>query len=430
MARKNKQHNQQGAPKGLGQKEKKFLHLKEFSNGKPNELSLNVLEQKAASLDEPPRRGLRGWLDRHRERKQAKAMDASHRSTDESRKKSHRSVKSSKHANKVTTPKKHASFIGADYEAEVALRQKRRRRYRRFSIAVVAMICVGLLGTAGYWYYQEQQRLSTSIGVLREACDIIAKSDNTTVAIDEFFQQSFNDDTVSTAKDLKTKIPAAKDQLESARVYAQKAESELDGSQKDKEAAQRTLSTIASRETILNVADERLADDIQAKQALDSMNEAQGDIEEGNALLAQAAKVVSDTNEANVGKSTEYTTSAKGKFEEAKQKLEDTQQLYPRADLSTVKAYVDKKSTAAGEALASNAAILLQDKATAEAHNDAYNQADDEATQMAQSLPQNLTDLIVQAYSQHQESMVNEYNNARADAASHDAFLRQYLKNG
>ena len=50
MARKSKHSG-----RGLGRKETQFLHLKEFSQGKPNELSLNVLEQKAAAQDEPSR---------------------------------------------------------------------------------------------------------------------------------------------------------------------------------------------------------------------------------------------------------------------------------------------------------------------------------------------------------------------------------------
>ena len=57
---KNKKTKKVEPLRGLGQKERKFLHLKEFSQGKPNELSLNVLEQKVADLDEPPRR-FRFW---------------------------------------------------------------------------------------------------------------------------------------------------------------------------------------------------------------------------------------------------------------------------------------------------------------------------------------------------------------------------------
>ena len=52
MVREKKHKGKKQPGRGLGQKEKKFLHVKEFSQGKPNELSLNVLEQKAANLEE------------------------------------------------------------------------------------------------------------------------------------------------------------------------------------------------------------------------------------------------------------------------------------------------------------------------------------------------------------------------------------------
>lgn len=421
MVRKSKKMKHADARKGLGQMEKKFIHLKEFSQGRPNELSLNVLEQKAASLDEPPR-GIRAWF------KHDKTSSAPQSGTVPAQTSVIKgSDKAATQAHGAGTGTKKSVFLGADSQAEIALRQKRRRRYRRFSIALVALICVGIVGTGGYWFYQEQVRLSTSVGVLHEACEIIQESDKTTIAIDEFFRASFNDDTLTTATQLKDSIPQVREDLASARTYAQKAESELDGSQRDKEAAQRVLSTIASRETLLDVAEKRLADDIAAKQAIDDLDQAQQAIDSGNALLVQAARVVSDTTEENVAESTEYTTSAKAEFEEARGLIKDAQAQYPSADLSAVLEYVNKKSQAAGDALASNAAILIQDKATAEAHNDAYNQADTEATALAEQLPAKIVEILTQAYVTNQESLITDYDKARSDAATHDAFLRDYL---
>ena len=89
--------------------------------------------------------------------------------------------------------------------------------------------------------------------------------------------------------------------------------------------------------------------------------------------------------------------------------------------------YVEKKSEAAGEALSSNAAILIQDKATAESHNDEYNKADAEAGKLAESLPSDLTKIVVDAYAASQETLIQNYEKARSDAATHDAFLREYL---
>ena len=132
------------------------------------------------------------------------------------------------------------------------------------------VICLSFLGVGGYWFYQEQVKLSTSVGVLHQSCEIIAASDEVTVSIDNYFQTSFNDETVNTANDLLSELPSVREDLDSARVYAQKARNELEGSQYDKEAADHVLATIVSRETMLDCAEKRLNDDIAAKQAIDA----------------------------------------------------------------------------------------------------------------------------------------------------------------
>lgn len=431
MVREKKHKGKKQPGRGLGQKEKKFLHVKEFSQGKPNELSLNVLEQKAANLEEQPS-GFKLWRSRRNEsndspfyaslHKQKGNNGSSHASTA-----SHALQEKSQSTSKKNAANSTSTFLGAESQAEIKNRQRRRKRYRRFSLALVIVICLSFLGVGGYWFYQEQVKLSTSVGVLHQSCEIIAASDEVTVSIDNYFQTSFNDETVNTANNLLNELPSVREDLDSARVYARKARNELEGSQYDKEAADHVLATIVSRETMLDCAEKRLNDDIAAKQAIDALTQAQGCIDEGNALLVQSAQVISDTTEENVAQSTEYTTAAKAQFEEARSHIEDAQNYYSSANFDDLLAYLDLKSQAAGEALASNAAILIQDKSTAESHNDAYNQADAEATTLAEKLPSDLTQLVVDSYATNQDALIKEYENARSDAATHDAFLREYL---
>lgn len=431
MARKDRHHG-----RGLGRKEKQFLHLKEFSQGRPNELSLNVLEQKAAAQDDPSRSAKWrmpsfGKGSSSEEQKAQRPEKRSEKSAKPSRASSRKKETRSAHAKKSVARKPQASerklFLGADSQEEIARRKQRRKWYRRFSIAVVTVACLCAIGVGGYWAYQQYERLSTSVGVLHEACSLIEQSDKTTVAIDEYFQDAFGDDTVSQAQTLSAAIPDAKDQLESARVYAQKAESELDGSQRDKEAAQRTLNAVATRESLLDVADQRMKEDIAAKQGIDAMNEAWSCVQEGNALMAQSATVVSDTNAENVAKSTEFTTSAQSQFNKAKDAIEKAKGFCPTANYDASLAYIDKRITATNEALASNAAILIQDKSTAEAHNDAYNKADQEAVDMAKALPKQFSQPVIDVYSDATADLVSRYESLRADAASNDAYLREYL---
>ena len=259
MVREKKHKGKKQPGRGLGQKEKKFLHVKEFSQGKPNELSLNVLEQKAANLEEQPSR-FKLWRSRRNEsndspfyaslHKQKGNNGSSHASTA-----SHALQEKSQSTSKKNAANSTSTFLGEESQAEIKNRQRRRKRYRRFSLALVIVICLSFLGVGGYWFYQEQVKLSTSVGVLHQSCEIIAASDEVTVSIDNYFQTSFNDETVNTANNLLNELPSVREDLDSARVYAQKARNELEGSQYDKEAADHVLATIVSRETMLDCAE-------------------------------------------------------------------------------------------------------------------------------------------------------------------------------
>ena len=187
------------------------------------------------------------------------------------------------------------------------------------------------------------------------------------------------------------------------------------------------MNAIAVREELLDVADQRMKEDVAAKQGIDAMNEAWSCIQEGNALLTQAATVVSDTTADNVAKSTEFTTSAQAQFSKAKECIAKAKGFYPAANFDASLAYVNKRIDATNEALASNAAILIQDKATAESHNDAYNRADQEAVEMAKALPKQFSQPVVDAYASATADLVSRYDSLRSDAASNDAYLREYL---
>ena len=400
---------------GLSKEAQDFLHLKEFSQGKPNELSFNVLEKKASAQNEKPKRSFFGRKEEgvgvfsRETRAKAKSPDPNHAMVG---------------AAKSSAP---SSILGADSQAEIDRRRAKRKSYKRMSIAVVVVVCVCLVGVGGYYAVKHLERLSTNKGLLMESADYIGQADETIIAIDEFFQTSFNDETVETAENLKSQIPAAKDKLNLAKGYAERANADLEGAGKDKEAAERSINTIVSRETLLSVSDKRLADDIAAKQAFDEMETAEANIQEANSLLAQAARVVSTTTEENVNKSTEYTLAAQGSLTKARENLNNVASLYPSADLTALTDYLEKRIAATSEALASNAAILLQDRATAEGHNATYNELDAEAVELAKNLPSKFTQPLVDAYAKNSEALTAEYETARSEAAGNDSFLRDYF---
>lgn len=405
--------------KGLGNKEAQFLHVREFSQGKPHEFSLNVLEQKAAAQDDNQKKRRHFW------QRWGSSSDTQASSAAVSPAVSLDTLESSDSVSRETSSSE--PFLGADSRAEIARRQKGRQRYRRISVAVIAVVCICALGAGAQWAYEQYEHWNTSVGVLQESCALIEESDQVTLAIDAYFQKSFDDDTVSTATDLMDSIPEAQEKLEAARVLACHAIDELDTSQRDKEAAEAALNAVEAREELLDVSDKRLADDKAAKQAIDALDQAWLEIQEGNALLTQAAQVVSKTTKKNVKKSTEYTKDARECFTKAQDSIDQAAKLYPEANVDDATKYVSMRLKAVSEALASNEAILIQDKKTAESHNEAYNKADNQAVNLAKSFPQPFNCLVVDAYAKHSAPLVEQYSQARADAATNDSLLRDYL---
>lgn len=405
MAKKNQKHTPR-----LHKHEEDSLHLSEFSQGKPFELSFNVLENKAR--EQAPKK--ESLFSRLFSREKAGAEQTSEQSliTEETT---------------SFTPAKSASFLDADSHAEIARRQKHRKFARTVSICVVILISLGLLGAGGYYLWQQHEERLSNVELIQRAAEHIEKSDETLVQIDAFFQESFNDNTLARIEELKAMLPSTRSELQEAKDYAQRADAGLQGNNDDKTAAENTLKTIASRETMLSVAEKRLTEDANAYQSVLDMHNAWTKIEEANSLIAQAAVVVSQTSVETTNQSTEYLNSARAALEEAQGLINQVETRYPSADISLEKSYIEERLVAVNEALASNEAILIQDKKTAESHNEAYNQSDARAAELATSLPDDFAQPIFDAYRASSESLSEEYESIRADVARSDSFLRDYL---
>ena len=458
----------------LDRREEKSLHIVEFSAGKPNEISFNVLEKMASAQDAQEKPGLFDRIFRRSKTQHGPSnpvIDSSVAASASSTVPSGVSAAdlasgtassaasgsapgsasgafgtsdgatasrggafgtpggaASHGATPHTGPRK--PFLGEDSRQEIKRRQTQRKRYRFVSIAIVVVVCVGLLAAGGYQAYTHYQTQTSNVAVLQQSCDLIEQSDTTIVAIDEFFKAEFGDDTVQRAQDLLAQIPDARQTLVSARALANQANQGLYSSTSDKEASEHALATIDARETLLDNAEKRLNEDIAAKQAMDAMNSAYDSIQQGNSLLGQAAREVSTGQESSadqINQSSEYTRESQTAFTQARDQLAQVSTLYPSADIKDEQAYVEARIEQTNYALASNEAMLIQDKSTAEQNNDSYNNLDKEAIALAETFAESFDQPVIDAYVANTQSLVDAYNQARNDMGTHDDYLRGYL---
>ena len=140
--------------------------------------------------------------------------------------------------------------------------------------------------------------------------------------------------------------------------------------------------------------------------------------------------MVTETTNENVKASEEKTQQANDLLNEASASLSAAQEAYPSADFSDFSAYIDKRLEAIGYALASNDAIYIQDKATADEQNALYNQADAEAVELAQKLPKNPAQPVEDALAADTQQARDDYLTTREAAAQSDAYIRDYLGGG
>ena len=451
---------------GLGKDEESNLHIVEFSKGKPNEISFNVLGNRAADTGEKKgffSRLLGGKQDLPHPSARVIGSDVSapnvngletsvnsqpNKTKSTSGKQGSKpgvrvpdgraQVVAPKHGNKAEKKsrwafgsKKEAApptpLMGSNLQQEVLRRQGARRRNRILSVLVVIVLCVAGAGAGGYYLYNQYLEQLQGIDLLKASVGNIEGADTTIVSIDNYFAKAFDDDTITSAKQLKDDIPVADLRLDAAADMASRASEGLDVGSDDRQAADHAVSSIAARKKLLEVAKERLEEDIAAKTSYDKMESAWNDVEEGNSLMVQAANLVADTTNDNVNQATEYMKEARDCFKKAKATLKDGFASYDQVKEDKEYDYLDLRIKSIKYALASNEAILIQDKKTAEKNNDKYNKLDSKAAKLAKNFSKGFSQTVITAYTSDQESLQKEYENIRTEIGTHDSYIRDYL---
>ena len=306
-------------------------------------------------------------------------------------------------------------------------RRKAKRRRRRVSMALLgSLAAIGLLGAGGYFLYQEVTNHQEQVSLLDQSLAQIQEVDKVVVPLDEAVNAAEGDTTPDEISSLLALIPDSRKSLDSAEALARQA-SESMRSSADKDAADQAIISIDARRTMLDLGAALLQADLDAQNATDYLERAWNDVWDADALARDAASLVTDTT-------TENVEASKAKSQEALQLFDEASYLFTEAsnsplhpDLQAHLDYVGKRRESMQCAIASDDAIIAQDRQAAEDQNQAYNLAEDEAAQIAKQLPGNTAEPILDAYRRSTQDPMREYAEARRKASTADAFLRDYL---
>ncbi len=321
---------------------------------------------------------------------------------------------------------RHRAAAIADPEAEIR-RRKKARRIRRVATTVAGIVCsAAIVGAFGMYLYKTYEDHAGQMELLHQGISALESADEVIVAMDALVTSSVTEESLAQMADIETLVGDAEIELNEAETLARKAgRFMLQGA--DKEACNQLEAAVAARRDMLGHAQSLMEADRNAAAASASIEECWDLVLEADALAREAAGLVTDTTNENVAASQEKTEQALEKFTAARSKLDEASASYASADFSVLRSYIDTRIEAMGYAIASDEAIYIQDKATADEQNALYNEADAKAAELATQLPANPTDPVVQAYETNIQGLLEDYQAARTRAGTADAFLRDYL---
>ena len=144
-------------------------------------------------------------------------------------------------------------------------------------------------------------------------------------------------------------------------------------------------------------------------------------------LAREAAELASKASLDDMRSSTEKSEQAIEAFSKAKTAFANAAKEFPEADFIRYSTYIDKRLEAQGYAIASNEALINRDAQTAMEQNEAYNTAEQQAGELAGKLPDDPIEIISDAFESKTAQSREMYDNARSQAQSADAFMRDYL---
>ena len=327
----------------------------------------------------------------------------------------------------------HSAREPRSFDAEVASRKRARKRGRlivSFALIVALLAVAGGLTWWGFGTYQDQQ---TYKGVLSSAISELSGNDELLAEIDVVVDLANSDvtslsldDTLDVQKKVQDGKSTCIDELnEAEEAVGQVAISSSSDASNTPDS--KVVDTITARRQMLTSGAAIIDDTVSVLQARQEATKGWQLVLAADGLAREAADIASSATSADMQASTEKSQQAIESFSKAKTALQNAEQLFPQLDLSAYMSYIDKRLEAQGYAIESNDALINRDTQAATEHNDAYNNAEKQAGELAEKLPEDPDELVVDAFKSKTASSREMYENARSQAQSADAFIRDYL---
>lgn len=239
----------------------------------------------------------------------------------------------------------------ANPEAEIKRRKTARRAWRAVGLAFALAAFAGASAFAVHVFtaaYEDNQQHKS---LLSQGFSELTSADEVVLAADELVVASFDDLDESKIPDVIGKIPDVNVKLSAAKSFAESAKEGVSGD--DEKAADQLAASAEARKTMLELAEAILTEEQAAKQASNLMASCWENVLSADALLREAAELVTDTNEENTRTSQKKCEQARELLTQASSQFEQAQALYP-ADYGPFDDYIAARQQSIAYAIASD----------------------------------------------------------------------------
>ena len=291
-------------------------------------------------------------------------------------------------------------------------------------IIFIVIVVIALAAVGGLRLHQLYEQNASGESKLERAVSLIEGTDGLLDDLDAAVVDPFGEDAPELRASVEEGLQDALDDLEEADELARAASDEL-LDQEALEAANQAVVDAAARQELFELGESLVQTGDDAQLAVDSMEEAWNCLLSASDLTLEAAELVTDTTTENVESSETKTEDALEQLDLARGHLEAATEAFD-IDVEAYSAYIDKREEALGHAIASDEALLEKDKETASSENEAYNTADGEAVALAEELPDDPSEPVAEEYELRAASLEDDYDAARSQVATADAFIRDY----
>lgn len=375
-----------------------FLHIKGRTAGSSNELSFDVLDAARRQMDaqeKATKRGGRGFQGSHA---------------------------ASGGGALSSGP---AAVKAAEEEVQ---RRKQRRRRRALRLRVVGVLCltVVLCGT-GFFCWRIYQHQMDFRGQVNDLLTSVIAIDESLASIDGLMTDPFDANEQQQRERAAAQIPDLQAQLSAVDARARGL-----AARTDDEGEALTLNEVAAsieaRQQFLVACADAFELSTQVNLRMQEVDRLWAHVVDGDQQVREAASLANQatTEEATI-QARDATQAAADSLADAGAAIAELQNQVPGADFTPQLDYLDTRSQALVQAVATSDALLQGDRAAATAANDQYNRLEKMAAEQAAALPAAPSGQMRDAFAAQMQQTLDAYDKARAYVTKTDADLRTLI---